>query len=215
MREHLTQAFLDAGNSWRGTNDYAGPPTVAGVPVLYGQQFDPNAIASGDSTVSRVIATAAAGIATGKVFFSYFTATKTETCTQVYLLTTNTAGVTLTLCRVGIYSVAANGDLALIASTANDATLFLTANTAYAKAFSGGNLSKVAGVRYAVGILVVGTTMPTLLGAVAPTGSITTVTMGRAPRLAGALAAQADLPSTLVAGSVALSGTPIYTEVLP
>ena len=89
---------------------------------------------------------------------SFFTALKTETVTQVRCATGSTAaGATPTLVRMGVYSVAgadSQGDLTLLTATASDTSLLAAANTAYTAPLTT-PLSKVAGQRYAVGLLVV------------------------------------------------------------
>lgn len=144
-----------------------------------------------------------ATLTTGTLALSYFTADKTETITTLTAYTgTTAAAATPTICRMGIYSVAANGNLTLVASTPNDTTLFAAASTSYPKALSV-SLSKTAGQRYATGILVVsGTTMPSFHGiqllADTPMNSILML----APAISGRATGQTDLPGSLTAAGV-------------
>jgi hypothetical protein len=121
--------------------------------------IDPDALAVGESTMPRrTVDWALAGpfAGSGSMRGSQFTATKTETITQVKMLTNGTAaGATPTLCRIGIYQVNQATNLhTLVASIPNDTTLFATATTAYTRTLSA-PLAKVAGTRYSVCALVV------------------------------------------------------------
>ena len=62
------------------------------------------------------------------------------------------ATATVTVCQIGVYEVAENGDLTLIGSTANDATLFNTSNSNATKALSA-PVNLVGGTTYAFGLL--------------------------------------------------------------
>lgn len=177
--------------------------------------FTGNQLTVGEETIPREIFTSAAASspASGQLRFTYFTARKTEVTTQVRLYTGSTAAAaTPTLCRIGLWEVAANGDLTLVASTANDTTLFAAALTAYTRSWQS-SYGKVAGRRYAISPLVVSAAaMPTFGGlAIAYTAEA----QGQAPPLAGILAGQTDLPSPISAGSVAASGMRVYAAVLP
>ncbi len=145
----------------------------------------------------------AIGYASGTLVLSYFTAHKSETITTLTAYSGATAAAaTPTLCRMGIYSVAGNGNLTLVASTPNDTTLFATINTAYAKALSV-SWAKVAGTRYATALLVVsGATMPTFHGVqLAATGPANTF-VREDPAIIGRVLSQTDLPASITVGSI-------------
>lgn len=155
----------------------------------------------------------------GTLHLTYFTARKTETITQVRTVTGNVAaGATPTLCRVGLFEAAADESLTLVAATANDTTLWAATNSAYQRALTG-SLAKVAGRRYAMGLLVVtGAALPQFFGAGNQT-NISTI-YNAAPRLAATLnSAYADLPASITAaaitGNVSQTNVLIYGEVLP
>lgn len=173
-----------------------------------------NNVAVGEETVPRVLTQAANALATTQVLrLTYFTARKTESISQVKMVTGGTAaGATPSLVRIGIYSVAPNGDLTLIASTPTDTALFAAANTAYTKALSAA-FTKVEGQRYAVGLLLnTAAAFPTILGAAQQNAVLGAV----APILNGSVTAQADLPNSVATASVATSTVgPLYTELLP
>jgi len=137
----------------------------------------------------------------GSVIFIYFTAKRNEAINTLTMYAGSTpAAATPTLCRLGVYSVASNGDLTLQASTPNDTTLFAAANTVYPKNLSS-TWSKQAGQRYALAVLVVSaTTLPTFCG---PAGlTIAAALMAQNPALCTRLAGQTDLPSNVSAGSL-------------
>lgn len=141
--------------------------------------------------------------ASGVLVLNYFTASKTEAINTLAFFSGNTAaGATPTLIRYGVYSSDDTGNLTLLASTANDTSLFAAVNTAYPKALSA-TWSKLAGQRYAVGILVVtAAAVPTMHGLqLASTGPVNTLSR-LAPAIAGRVTAQSDLPSSVSVGSI-------------
>lgn len=164
-----------------------------------------NLLASGEEVFPRSLVnqTSVASHASGQVSLVYFTARKTETITQLKMITGGTAAAaTPTLCKMGVYSVAANGDLTLAASTASDTSLFAATNTVYTKALSGGNLSKVKGQRYAFAYIVVTAgAMPTWHGN-SSLGNAPAAEMGAAPRLTGVRTGQTDLPASIASGDI-------------
>lgn len=146
---------------------------------------------------------------------TYFTARKTGTIANLRISSGSTAAAaTPTLCRVGIYQEAANGDLTLVAAIANDTSLFATINTAYTRALTA-SFTKTRGVRYAMGVLVVSaTTMPFMAGGNLAGGAGADES-AIAPRLTGQVSGQADLPASIASGSLGLSGRRIYGVLLP
>lgn len=179
-------------------------------------QMAQNLLTTGEETLSREMAdsTAVSSSTSGSLRLTYFTARKSETITQVRLYSGGTAaGATPTLCRIGLYTVAANGSLtALVASTTNDTALFAAANTAYTKSWSS-SYAKVAGQRYALGVLVVsGAAMPTFLGRVLGSAAEASTI---APILSASVSGQSDLPASVALGSLGTSGNRIYAALLP
>lgn len=163
--------------------------------------FRDNALTAGEALMPRDVASSAVTMSSGNLRLAYFTARKSEVVTTLRVTTNSTAaGATPTLVRYGLYTVAANGDITLVASTANDTTLFAAANTAYPKALSAA-YTKRAGVRYAIGVLVVtGAAAPTIVG---ENYGGSGADWALAPRLSGIVGGQADLPASVVAASVA------------
>jgi hypothetical protein len=181
--------------------------------LLGGTPADPNALLVGESTLPRqLFAGAVVTPASGNVRLTYFTATKTELISQVRTFSGGTAAAaTPTLCKVGIYSVADNGDLTRIASTANDTTLWSATNTAYTRSLLT-SFTKVAGQRYAVGQLCVsGVAMPAWP---ATTFSAGTEWSSQAPRISATHNGQTDLPAT-IPNPAGVNSQMIYTVVLP
>jgi hypothetical protein len=109
------------------------------------------------------------------------------------------AAATPTLIRIGIYTVATNGDLTLVADTPNDKlSMFAGTSTEYFNELSV-PYAFIGGQRYAAGILVVtGVAAPTYNGKFVSTAS----NRARPPRVTGTVSGQADLPSSIAAGSI-------------
>lgn len=171
-----------------------------------------NLLKTGEESFSRELATSnVITLNTGVLRLCYFTARKTETTTQVRVITGSAgAAATPTLCRIGLWQVAADGSGPLVAATDNDTTLFPFGGTAYTR-FWATPYAKKAGLRYAVGILVVtGTTPPSVLGEFIPVGSeVSSI----APVLTGAISGSTDLPDPLPAPGIV--GNRPYAAVLP
>jgi hypothetical protein len=185
------------------------------VPVseLDKKYLDGNNLASGDASMPRDFTFSQVTMTSQLLRLSFFTAKSSYTATQVRLLSgTTAAGATPSLVRAGIYSVAVNGNITLIASTASDTALFAAATTVYTKSLSA-SVDIVKGTRYALGELVVtAATAPTVPGAsVGLNGSECAV----APRLCATLASQSDLPSSVVNASLGQTTSRIYGVVLP
>ncbi len=178
----------------------------------YFEPFDPDALTTGESTMRRREAAGSVNTTSGIMRLGYFTARKTEVVTQVRLVSGGTAaGATPTLCRAGVYTVAANGDITLVGSIANDTALLATTFTQYTRSLSVA-FTKTAGIRYAVGVLVVtGATAPTLMGTVLPVAA----EVGAAPRLSAFVSGQSDLPGSVVVASVTDSAHDPYVVLLP
>lgn len=126
--------------------------------------------AHGEETFSRLFCNDAAPLVSGTLVLSYFTATKTELISTIEAMTNDSqAGGTYR--GYGLYTVAPNGTLTLVAKAEQSGT-----GTLWNSGFQpiGGFdtrlaltalYQKVAGQRYAVGALFVGTTAPKLIAA--------------------------------------------------
>lgn len=173
-----------------------------------------NLLTSGQETIPRMDVVSSLSTASQGLRLTYFTARKTEVVASMKMITSGTAAAaTPTLCRMGLYLVDDSGDLTLVASTPNDTTLFAATHTPYTKALSA-SYAVARGQRYAWGVLVVsGATMPAFHGLGPFPGS--SAEHAVAPRLAGQVTGQADLPATIASGSVSNSGSMYYGVLLP
>jgi hypothetical protein len=174
------------------TRALGGPPGFVRYPgdrsaSFVGDRF--NLLAAGEEVLPRDDVTGALALVSGVCYFSYFTARKSEAITKVQTETDATAGVTLTIARVGLYT-AIGGTLTLVASSTNDTAMWTATTTVYQKALTA-TWNKVAGQRYALGIIALGATMPTLSAI-----GVRALSVALAPRIQGQLAAQADLPAS-------------------
>ena len=173
----------------------AGQVTAVNTPST--DIYNGDAIEAGEELMSRRDVIGASPLdASGTLHLSYFTARKTETANNIRMLTDNVAATGVTLARMGVYAVDGAGNLALITACANDATLFDDVYSPYQRVLTT-PFSKVKGMRYAVGVLVVGSGMPSITGI---TCSGTDASLP--PRLCGIVAGQADLPANITAGAV-------------
>lgn len=171
-------------------------------------------LAAGATSMDRRYASQSPTTASGTIRFAYFTAARAETIANIAMCTSGTAaGATPTLCRMGVYSVAANGDLTLVGACTNDTSLFATINTRYVRSLSA-SYPAVLGQRYAIAVLVVtGAATPTFVGS-APNAALAT-SFATAPRVSATLAGQTDLASPITSGSLSSTTNAVYGEVLP
>lgn len=185
----------------------AGVVAIEGVNIATTADV-PFDLSTGEATMDRREVTATTITGNNQALrLTYFTARRTETVTQVQAMV-NVAAVGATLVRFGIYTVAANGDLTLVASTANDATLLDT--TGLKTKTLSASLAKTRGTRYAVAVLVDGaSTTPQLSGSGTIAGALAEIS----PRLSGLVTGQSDLPATVSAASVAQAAFQIYVAL--
>lgn len=170
-------------------------------------------LAAGEESVHRLWGNlnSAVTLSNQSLRLCYFTARKSESVTQIRVESGTAAGATPTVIRFGLYLIAADGGATLVAATANDTTLLVGANTVYTKAFAA-PYAKIAGRRYAVGLLVVtGATAPTVRGVNFSTGAELAI----AARLTGALASQTDLPASFADASLGVAAGAPYAALLP
>jgi hypothetical protein len=167
-----------------------------------------NQLAAGEETYPRLLGTSGQSLTSQQLRLTFFTARATGSTTGVRLYSGSVNSSGLTLARIGLYSVnATTGAGTLVASTASDTTLFNSATTKYTKSWSVA-FTKVAGNRYALGVLVVGTTPGSVYAYTAPPDEC-----AFAPRTGGALAAQADLPGSFTDAGLAISGFMPYAAL--
>jgi hypothetical protein len=182
---------------------------------------DPNRLNGAQSTMPRgQVGTGDAGTLTsGTLRLAFFTAEDSFDVTQMRLISGSVAaGATPSLARAGLYSVARNGDLTLVAAIASSTNLLAAAATQYTRplATDGGlpaTYPLVAGMRYAVGLLVVtAAAAPTVPGQAI--SSAMTVEGGQTPRVCASLAGQSNLPANISAGSLNNSSVRPYAVLL-
>lgn len=172
-------------------------------------------LVSGEEAVPRrlVLATNLT-MSTQLLRVTYFTARKTETISQVKMVSGGTAAAaTPTLVRIGIWTADLDGGLlSQVAATPNDTALLASTSTAYTKALSA-SFTKQAGQRYGIGLLVVtAAAAPTMQASVpqllAAEGKIQ-------PALGTSVGSQADLPASAAAGTLNAASNQVYFVLLP
>lgn len=190
-----------------GLLDANGDPVIT-EPEVYATYL----LTTGQETVPRWLSASNVALGLGTNRLTYFTARKSEISTQVRLNSGSTAAASLTLCRIGLYSVdPATGDLTLIASTPSDTSLFIAANTVYTKSWSS-PVSLIAGTRYALGVIVTGTTPPTLAGIAV---NIPGNEPAQPPKISAMLTAQSDLTTPITNASLTNQAQLVYAVLLP
>ena len=173
------------------------------------------AMNAGENTIHRMTdGSGTVALSSGVMFLTAFTATKTETVSQIAMATYYTAaGATPTLAKMAFYSIdSTTGDGTLLGVTANDTSLFASTFTRYTRSFSGGSASKVAGQRYAVGALLVSSAaFPVLHGIQNLQGNMLT----EQPWVVRTLASLADVPASFSFTSLGSLGSGILAQVKP
>lgn len=178
---------------------------------------DPYRLAAGATTLPRWIMGGNTGVSVGSsgtLRLMYFQAPRAELISQLAIVTgTTAAGATPTLCKMGVWIVAANGDLTLVGATANDTTLFAGASTRNLRSILA-SYTSVAGQYYACAPLVVtAAAMPTFAGI--SLNAATAQAFSSAPRLTGQVTGQTDLPAFISAASIVASNAGIGMEIIP
>jgi hypothetical protein len=148
--------------------------------------------------VPRDIVNATTALSSNITYFSFFTPTEDITVSNISFASGSTVASGVSLCRFGLYTF--DGTTAtLVARTNNDSSRFTVSNTVYTGALdaTGGyptSYTLTAGSRYAVGVVIVATSTPTL--ASISHGSASTAILAASPRMAGFASATSDLPTT-------------------
>lgn len=156
------------------------------------------------------------------IVYTFFTCRRSlRGATTIRYFSGATAAATVTTIQYGLYKVVevanelfsttAVGDLALVASTPNDATLLTATNTAYPKATSAAFDLK-AGKRYAVALLVNATTPPTVQGRANPTATVQAI-MQEAPKRSAQWAGQTSLANIVTVANQAASPHIQYAQL--
>lgn len=165
--------------------------------------LDSSALAVGDESMWRgLVSNNGLASTSGTLRLTFFTARKSEVTTQVRTATGGTAaGATPTLCQIGLFAVDGSDNGTLVAVTANDTSLWAATNTAYFRNWIS-PYQKVAGQRYALGLLVVtAAAAPTWPGSAAlATGVVPD--LAQLPRISGQITSQSTMPSTFTVAAV-------------
>ena len=136
-------------------------------------------------------------LSSGNAYLTFFTPMWSTTIGNLTVVSANTAAAGTQSVRLGLYAF--DGTTAtLVARTDVDTSLLSTTNTSFTRAFSttGGypaTYTVQAGSRYAIAVLFVGTTAPTVYTAFA---NVPAALSSLSPRLSGYVPSQTDLPST-------------------
>jgi hypothetical protein len=161
----------------------------------------------------------AAGASSGLLNLAFFTAPTNSTVTTITFVSAGTATASLTLCKFALFTVSetitdgttlTSPTITMVAQTASDTTIGNISNTIYSRTFStaGGypaSYNLVAGTRYAVGFLLVGTTAGTWQAGTVSTGAF----MRLPPMAAGNVTSLSDMPTsatTVSTGSYMMYG---------
>jgi hypothetical protein len=160
----------------------------------------------------RITGTGITMNANGSARMKFFQAEKTEVITQVKSYCGGQAMVGATLAKMGVFELnPSTGDVALLASTANDTSLWAAPNTAYVRPFVA-SFTKKRGSWYGAAPLHVGATqLPTFAGQ----NTSIAAEAGQAPRIGAVIAAPADFPSNVLAASVNDNSQWPYMVLLP
>lgn len=143
----------------------------------------------------------------GELLITYMTAPSSYAVTKLRYMTGAAQTGAITMNKLGLYTIAANGDLTLAGRTANDTTVVGANITASPRSLdtTGGypaSYDVTFGTRYAIGIVLVGAGLGGLRGTFGPTGLL--------PKTRAVLTGQTDLPTSIVAASLTTerTGTP-------
>lgn len=159
-------------------------------------------------TCNRLSPGSGIAITSARRYLMFFNAAAANTLTALDIFTGAGVITTVTACRLGLYTVAANGDCSLAAQTTNDATRCAVASTEYGLAASpldttGGfpaSYTLVRGARYAAAFYVTASATPTIFGV-----ATNTLLTGASPRLTGFdnSGSGTDLNLTITAANIA------------
>jgi len=138
-------------------------------------------------------------LVSGVCWFHYFTPLVNKTVTSIMIVGGNPAAANPSMIRFALYTADENDSLTMVARTANQLSLFEFTNSYNTGAFVAGggfpnSYNLVAGTRYALGVIFVGSVAPGVyLAYNNPPVTLTSL----APRITSAIGAQTDLPTTV------------------
>lgn len=172
----------------------------------------PGVFADREQTMTMHAAFSSVSPTSGTLDLAYFTARYDDTREQVAAYTASSASAALTLAKMGIYSVDGSGNLTLVATTGNETSAFAASGTRYPLDLLAA-VALVKGQRYAIGHLIIGTTMGNRAGMAFPSSTLTAA-FGPVNRPSARLAGQTDLPASIAYGSLVNTTAVMYAEVL-
>jgi hypothetical protein len=160
------------------------------------------------TTIMRESAQGSSTLTAGTAYFGGFTPSVTATVNTLFVQSRGTAATTTTLARMGLFTADSAGSLTLVARSASNTSLCSATFTAYPEALAttGGypaSYTLLAGSRYAIGIVFVGSTVSPQVYSSASLGT----TNAWLPTLAMSITAQTDLLTSYAIGSLVGSGT--------
>jgi hypothetical protein len=172
--------------------------------VLTDQFATANAATPRILNMNRDAANSALALTSGKVQYSGFTAQATVPITTLYCPIRSVAAATITLARLGLYTVAADGSITLVArgassTTLGNATFTLASQTLDTTGGFPASYTIQYGQRYAFGCIWVATTAPTVYG-----GGVQATAAAWLPWIAMAQSSQSDLPTSTAIGSLSV-----------
>jgi hypothetical protein len=174
---------------------------VVGYQLLAPAVADANLLSVGEEAIDRgAVGAGEYPLDSGTIFFTFFTARRTEQITTIRTGVYGTAADGLDLARCGIWTVAANGGLTPLVSSVSDTDLWTATFTRHTATLSA-TWNKQAGVRYACGLLAVGDTMPVLAAQ-----GVKYLDVADAPRIQAELAGQTDFPAGTIAAAPLADG---------
>lgn len=142
----------------------------------------------------------------GRLVLTGFVAPLSETFGKIRSISAGAGSSGLTLAKMGLYSMSADGALTLVASTTSDTTLWASTWTIYTRDLTS-PITLTKGSWYAIGLIAVGTT--------AGSYSVTsqnwtggTTGSGEVPWYSGYVSSLSDLPATVTYGSLSFGSTP-------
>lgn len=203
------------GDGWIDTSTdlIVYPPKLSGSWAATGYPvatpYAGNEVAVGEESWPRWSSNGAVTITTGLMRLAFYTCRKAELKSNLIMPSSATAAVTTTYAAMGVYRLNADATLTLMGQCANDTTLFAAASTFYTRAITA-PFTSVFGQRYALAVLILATTMPSIQGQ-----SASVFDQTRLPLIGASLAGQSTLPSTVTAGSYVGSTSTFYGIVSP
>lgn len=139
-------------------------------------------------------------------------APRSETLTKMSI-NVSTAGTSVTLFKLGLYTLDASGNGTLVASTASAHVAINAASTNTKLDINlASNYAVVAGTLYATALISVGGTPPVNLGRAADSVLVRLDTMAQ-PFLGGSKAALSDLPGSFTIGTISVGADVPYIEI--